>query len=277
MSLIASAVETNDFSFSLSQEINLLDKDNYATATISETDNFDLSDKTFPLIFQNIKPCQYTNINNISLKANDMIFIHVNIRSLQKNYDELYQFVSELPLKPLIICITETKLKGIPDVNISFPGYVFVHENSSTNAGGVGIYISKNLYCEKNFNSKLPDSESLWIKVKSPNSSISHLIGTIYRHPTKNIKEFTESLNDILSEMNKSHVNDFILGDLIINTDMFAMASNYSSDYLNKLTSNSVTSFITKPTRVAPSTATINNHVLTNENRSILTPFVINT
>ena len=58
MSLIASAVKTNDSSFSLSQEISLLDKDNYATVTISETDNFDLSDKTFPLIFQNIRPCQ---------------------------------------------------------------------------------------------------------------------------------------------------------------------------------------------------------------------------
>ena len=41
------------------------------------------------------------------------------------------------------------------------------------------------------------------------------------------------------------------------------------------LTSNCVTSFITKPTRVTPSTATIIDHVLTNENRLTLTPFVI--
>ena len=145
MSLIASAVKTNDSSFSSSQEINLPGKDNYATATISETDNFNLSDKTFPLIFQNIRPCQYIDVNNISLKTNDTIFLQVNIRSLQKNYDELCQLVSEQPLKSLIICITETKLKGIPDVNISLTGYVFIHNNSSTNAGGVGTYISKNL------------------------------------------------------------------------------------------------------------------------------------
>ena len=41
------------------------------------------------------------------------------------------------------------------------------------------------------------------------------------------------------------------------------------------LTSNSATSLITKPTKVTPSTATIIDHVLTNENRLILTPFVI--
>ena len=89
-------------------------------------------------------------------------------------------------------------------------------------------------------------------------------------------KGFTELLNNILSEMNKSHANYFILSDVNINTDKFATASNYSSDYLNMLTSNSVTSLITKPTRVAaPSTATIIDHVFTNENCLILTPFAI--
>ena len=118
------------------------------------------------------------------------------------------------------------------------------------------------------------DSKSLWIKVKFLNSNISHVIGTIYRHPTENIKGFTKSLNDIFSEMNKFHANYFILGDLNINTDKFATASNDSSDYLNMLTSNSVTSLITKPTKVTPSIATIIDHVLTNNNRLLLTPFV---
>ena len=65
----------------------------------------------------------------------------------------------ELPLKRLI-CISETKLKGITEVNISFPGYVFNHENSSTNAIGVGIHISSDLYFEKISYATLPDSES---------------------------------------------------------------------------------------------------------------------
>ena len=110
---------------------------------------------------------------------------------------------------------------------------------------------------------------------KTSNFSILHVIGTIYRYSTKNIKGFTESLNDILSEINKSHADCFILGDLNINTHKFSIASNYSSDYLNMLTSKLVTSLITKPARVTHSTATIIDHVLTNENRLILTPCVI--
>ena len=41
------------FFFFLSQEINLPDKDKYAT-TISEANNFDLSVKIFPLIFTSL-------------------------------------------------------------------------------------------------------------------------------------------------------------------------------------------------------------------------------
>ena len=51
--------------------------------------------------------------------------------------------------------------------------------------------------------------------------------------------------------MIKSHVNYFIFGGLSINTDKFAMASNYFSDYLNMLNSNSDASLITKPTKLS--------------------------
>ena len=40
-------------------------------------------------------------------------------------------------------------------------------------ADDVGIHISNNKCFEKIFNAKHPDSESLWIKIKSPNSSTS--------------------------------------------------------------------------------------------------------
>ena len=53
------------------------------------------------------------------------------------------------------------------------------------------------------------------------------------------------------------------------------MASNYSSNYLNMFTFNSITSLITKLTIVALSRTTVIDHVLTNENRLIFTPFVI--
>ena len=44
------------------------------------------------------------------------------------------------------------------------------------------------------------------------------MIGTIYRHPSSNTKDFIEFFNDILSELIALKVYYFILGDININT-----------------------------------------------------------
>ena len=62
-----------------------------------------------------------------------------NIKSIQKNIDNLTNFLSELKQKPDFILLTETKLMKKRDiiVAISIPGYIFVHEDITTSAGGI--------------------------------------------------------------------------------------------------------------------------------------------
>ena len=73
-----------------------------AAATSQFDTNFDLSDKTFSAIFQNIKPCKYITANsNCSNDINDsLLLLHLNIRSLQKNLDDLCEFISGLSKQP---------------------------------------------------------------------------------------------------------------------------------------------------------------------------------
>ena len=47
------------------------------------------------------------------------------MRSLQKNYDDLHAFLSDLPCKPQIISISEIKIMDKPLISISLPGYIF--------------------------------------------------------------------------------------------------------------------------------------------------------
>ena len=76
--------------------------------------------------------------------------MHINIRSLNKNFDSLLEFLHLLSAVPDIICLSETKIK---DENITVPlgltNYEFIHTDSKTNAGGVAMYINSDIKFEK--------------------------------------------------------------------------------------------------------------------------------
>ena len=67
--------------------------------------------------------------------------LHFNIRSLQKNFNTFYETLQLLPTLTQIIGIFETKINDSPLTNTSIPNYTFLHANSTTRAGGVGLYI----------------------------------------------------------------------------------------------------------------------------------------
>ena len=95
-------------------------------------------------------------------KDSELFLIHVNIRSIQKNIDNLTNFLSELKQKPDFILLTETKLMKKRDiiVDISIPGYIFVHEDTTTSAGGVAMYIKVNINYSMDSNIKFEISGS---------------------------------------------------------------------------------------------------------------------
>ena len=152
--------------------------------------------------------CRLVNENS------DDAFLHVNIRSLQKIFDLLCELITLLNFTPHIICFTETQIKDHPLINVSIPNYSFVHVNSTSNAGGVDVYLHSSLkykLYEQQFS--LSNSERMWIKVRSPVSKF--VMGGAYQHPSfatadKFIDEFSNVL-DVLSTRNELY---YILGAL---------------------------------------------------------------
>ena len=77
--------------------------------------------------------------------------------------------------------------------NIQIPNYNFVHVDSLTNAGGVGLYVNKKLQYTVRQDLELPidGCESLFIEVKSNNvSGKKYIVGMVYRHLSPNSQAF---------------------------------------------------------------------------------------
>ena len=90
--------------------------------------------------------CNYhdieSNNNHASNNYNDLLLMHFNTRSLQKHIDKLTHYILHLQKLPDIIAITETKFKNYElQTNININGCNFIHSDSDSQAGGVGLYI----------------------------------------------------------------------------------------------------------------------------------------
>ena len=165
----------------------------YNTDIISSFNDFDITDVAFSTLFDNIKPSEYLSPSSFPAVCNNgqLFLLHLNIRSLAKNYNDLSDFLSKFTIQPHVIALTETKIKDRLLVNISIPGYTFFHVNSNSNAGGVGAYISYSLQAsEILFDTAYHGCECLWIKLTCPSTDLNYVIGTVYRHPKTNTNEF---------------------------------------------------------------------------------------
>ena len=95
------------------------------------------------------------NSSNRTVSKQDMLIMHFNVGSIQKNFDQLSMILTKFQKLPDIIALTETKLSPnqIP-TNIDLKGYDFVHCGSESKSGGVGFYIKKTITykLERNIN-----------------------------------------------------------------------------------------------------------------------------
>ena len=95
--------------------------------------------------------------------------IHFNVRSSQKNINKLSRYLTDLNRKPDVVAESETKLReNMIHSNIELNGYQFIHRNSHTFVGGVGIYVKSSISynMKPTINIDLSSVENLWIKIE---------------------------------------------------------------------------------------------------------------
>ena len=169
-----------DLTLSIKEEID------FANDLKNNINNFDFISSLRNLLTNNLKQCKTYETNcklPLTKKKKNLFILHINIRSIYKNFDTLnHEFLQTLDYLPDIICLSETKIKNLLTVNHSLTSYHSIeHANSQTAAGGVGIYISDN-YSSKTIekNTLNCNCEDIWIQISNFNSNQIFYLGVIY-------------------------------------------------------------------------------------------------
>lgn len=198
-----------------------------------------------------------------------------NIRSLNNKWDDFTEMIDNFKAKDFnfsAICLQEiwnvnpsfkTSLEGYCDLN---------YKTREGRGGGVGIFISSKFDFEVINKISLFKSnifESLFVKIFITASKYV-IVGSIYRPPHSNIKEFNDNLNKIFCQITTDsqlkHFDDLIIcGDFNLN-----LLNNINTvDFMDTMFNQHLFPTISKPTRVNENSATlIDNIFVQNINNS---------
>ena len=200
--------------------------------------------------------------------------ISINMRSLQKKLALLEDFIYSLDKRPEILAVTETRLNANSVCNVDLLNYELYHTDSPTLAGGSAIYIIKTLKSIPRLDIKFDVQlvELCWVEINPYNGKAPILIGSIYRHPGALVEEFTKYLDYLIIKL-QNRYQLYILGDMNID---FLKYNHHTQteEYLDMLHSNNISPIITKPTRITNYTATLIDHIYTNNTNQMISGIV---
>ena len=161
--------------------------------------------------------------------------------------------------------MTETRISCQPLFNFSLPSFSFVHVDSQTAAGGVAVYISNRSnyeFYEKQF--RLHNTEFIWLNISGCHQNC--IDGVIYK--------FLTDLSSRLFELSNCTKLFYLLADVKININQ-SNRTNLAIDYINILLCHRAFTVITIPTKVAPTSATVIDHIISNDLKHKVLPFVL--
>lgn len=198
-------------------------------------------------------------------KDNFSLF-HINIRSLNRNFEDLQNYLGLLNINFTTIALTETWLKDSQDSSyFAISGYNFEHKNRTNKlGGGVGLFIKSGVsYRIREDLPSMINAESLFIEI-STRYGKNIVIGVIYRPPDSNIDHFLTELDSTLSIINKEGKKIWLTGDFNLNLINYNQHSS-TNDFISLLFSYSHYPLISKPTRITNHSATLIDNIFTNE------------
>ena len=228
--------------------------------------DFDRVSKYFDIFsYNNLLKSQHLESLNI---------IHLNSRSLPKNYDNIVSLFNSLHSPPDIIAVTETWLTDTNKNLFEFSGYHSYHLVRNTRQhGGVSIFTSKTLHSQQIEDLTIVNDQIEINTVKINTDSHDILICATYRPNSKHIavEEFTQVINTFLENIAKNN-KIVLVGDFNIN--LLEHSTHIpTNNFLANVQAINFTPLISRPTRFPDSSdlgePSLLDHIYTNFNFSL--------
>ena len=141
----------------------------------------------------------------------DFCILDINIKSLNKNSEKLEELWSVRGKMPEIVAISKTELNS--NLKTFLPGYTFIHNNSPTNAGGVGMFTKDTLNYKTTteYQLNIMGYEEIWVKIQLNNTE--KVFSVLYRHPNLKLSDFQSSFEKTIGILNKQKLIYYLCGD----------------------------------------------------------------
>ena len=197
--------------------------------------------------------------------------LHVNIRIIKRNFEDLKAILEECEFVLNMICVSEawcsnTKLQN--NSNLSLTGFDFVPYDSSkkkkkkSRGGRVLIFIKKNLSYKirKDLSESDEHKEILSLEVTRKNSS-NILLSCYYKPPKGDNDILSMFLKQVFRKSTAEKKPYYLIGDLSINCLEYFENEKVSTFYNSQFECGAI-ALINKPARVAKTSATIIGNVI---------------
>ena len=217
------------------------------------------------------------DIINNNLSESSMSLLNLNINSIPKNFDVfLNQLLPSINHKFDILSFCETKLDNKIEHLYNIDGYARFNLNHRRNSGGLAMFINlnySNVFQRHDLCVSENEIETLFVEIPvKDNKNI--LCGVVYHRPGTNKKTFLDKLDNIVTTCVNERKLLYISGDF--NLDLVSdNLNNYSKELINLFHRKNIYSLIDKPTRVTNSTATLIDHIWSNDYNNSLANGII--
>ena len=205
---------------------------------------------------------------NVNGSADTLFILHLNIRSIKKNFENFNFFLFSLSFDFSVICFSETWLDESSLTSQSLyelPNCKNIHQIRNYGKGSrIFIYIKNSINFKPRPDLSIDDTdvESVSIELLC-NKNRNTLINVLYR-PLKGFTEpFEKFLNCTFRKTKKSNKKFHLARDFNVNVldhDNCKKVQNF----LNLLYQNNIIPIINKSTSVTKKTATAIDHIITN-------------